>query len=82
VASLGDYLVLRGDLVEAVRLFSWAHTRARRTGLPWPPRPTTQEFLDAAAAGLTADEPRGPGRRVPGSAWTTSWTGIPRVGAA
>ncbi|MGD9525713.1 BTAD domain-containing putative transcriptional regulator [Pseudonocardia sp.] len=56
VASLGDYLVMRGDLVEAVRLFSWAHTRARRTGMPWPPRPTTQEFLDAAAAGLTADE--------------------------
>ena len=48
VEALANFLVMRGDLTQAVRLYSWAHLQTRRNGMVWPARTVTQQFLDRA----------------------------------
>jgi hypothetical protein len=58
VEARANFLVMRGDLTEAVRLYSWAYLQTRRNGMSWPSRPRTQEFLDRARDGLPPDAHR------------------------
>ncbi|MGE3287364.1 MAG: BTAD domain-containing putative transcriptional regulator [Pseudonocardia sp.] len=55
VEALANFLVMRGELIEAVRLYSWAYVQTRRNGMVWPARTLTREFLDRARDGLDAD---------------------------
>ncbi len=56
VETLGDFLALDGQLVEAVRIFSATHHQARRVGKPWPRNSQTSDLLERCRVGLSTEE--------------------------
>ncbi|TDQ65638.1 putative ATPase [Actinomycetospora succinea] len=58
VEAMANFLVMRGELAEAVTWYASAYTQTRRAGMVWPAREHTQELIDRARAGLPDDEHR------------------------
>jgi hypothetical protein len=56
VETFGDFLAMDERYVEAVRVFSATHQRARRAGSPWPRNLLTNELLDRSGAVLSTAE--------------------------
>jgi hypothetical protein len=54
--TFGDFLAMDERYVEAVRIFSATHQRARRAASPWPRNLLTNELLDKSRAALSTAE--------------------------
>lgn len=46
--ALANFLLMSGELEQAVEMYAAAYTHNRRAGMTWPARPATQDLFDSA----------------------------------